>query len=193
MYMKRDYLNSKKGLPSEVKKTIIIIVVAALLLVGMYFLTTLILSKDTEEEKVTENAIQYDEILAGESFNQGDGEYYVIYYDSSDQYSTISSLISSYQLNNSDTKLYSVDLSNGMNKKYVTDGDIVTDDASSLRVKANTLLKFEDGEVTETITDTNKITSFLNSQCKIIYLLNILSLDILFFVIKLKQWGDTNV
>ena len=163
MYMKRDYLNSKKGLPSEVKKNIIIIVVAALLLVGMYFLTTLILSKDTEEEKVTENAIQYDEILAGESFNQGDGEYYVIYYDSSDQYSTISSLISSYQLNNSDTKLYSVDLSNGMNKKYVTDGDIVTDDASSLRVKANTLLKFEDGEVTETITDTNKITSFLNS------------------------------
>lgn len=163
MYMKRDYLNSKKGLPSEVKKTITIIVVAALLLVGMYFLTTLILSKDTEEEKVTENAIQYDEILAGESFNQGDGEYYVIYYDSSDQYSTISSLISSYQLNNSDTKLYSVDLSNGMNKKYVTDGDIVTDDASSLRVKANTLLKFEDGEVTETITDTNKITSFLNS------------------------------
>ncbi len=163
MYMKRDYLNSKKGLPSEVKKTIIIIVVAALLLVGMYFLTTLILSKDTEEEKVTENAIQYDEILAGESFNQGDGEYYVIYYDSSDQYSTISSLISSYQLNNSDTKLYSVDLSNGMNKKYVTDGDIVTDDASSLRVKANTLLKFEDGEVTETITDLSEITSFLNS------------------------------
>lgn len=163
MYMKRDYLNSKNGLSSEVKKTIIIIVVAVLLLVGMYFLTTLILSKDTEEEKVTENAIQYDEILAGESFNQGDGEYYVIYYDSSDQYSTISSLISSYQLNNSDTKLYSVDLSNGMNKKYVTDVDIVTDDASSLRVKANTLLKFEDGEVTETITDTNKITSFLNS------------------------------
>ena len=162
MYMKRDYLNSKKGLPSEVKKTIIIIVVAALLLVGMYFLTTFILSRDTEEEKVTENAIQYDEILAGESFNQ-DGEYYVIYYDSSDEYSTISSLISSYQLNNSDTKLYSVDLSNGMNKKYVTDGDIVTDDASSLRVKANTLLKFEDGEVIETITDLSEITSFLNS------------------------------
>ena len=163
MYMKRDYLNSKKGLPSEVKKTIIIIVVATILLVGMYFLTTFILSRDTEEEKVTENAIQYDEILAGESFNQGDGEYYVIYYDSSDEYSTISSLISSYQLNNSDTKLYSVDFSNGMNKKYVTDGDIITDDASSLRVKENTLLKFEDGEVTETITDLNEITSFLNS------------------------------
>lgn len=163
MYMKKDYLNNKKGLPSEVKKTIIIVVVAVVLLVGMYFLTTAILSKDTPEEKITENAIQYDEILAGESFNQGDGEYYVIYYDSSNEYSTISSLISSYQLNNSDSKLYSVDLANGMNKKYITDGDVVTTNASSLKVKDTTLLKFENGKVTDTITDITEITNFLNS------------------------------
>ena len=163
MYMKKDYLNNKKGLPSEVKKTIIIVVVAVVLLVGMYFLTTAILNQDTPEEKITESAIQYNEILAGESFNQGDGEYYVIYYDSSNEYSTISSLISSYQLNNSDTKLYSVDLSNGMNKKYITDGDIVTDNASSLRVKDTTLIKFNDSEVSEVITDVNEIKRVLNS------------------------------
>lgn len=164
MYMKKDYLNKKNGLPSEVKKTIIIIVVAVVLLVGMYFLTTVILNKDSDDNsKITENAIQYDEILAGESFNQSEDEYYVIYYDSSNEYSVISSLISSYQLNNSDTKLYSVDLADGMNKKYVTDGDIVTDNASSLRVKDTTLLKFNNGEVSEVITDTNEITSFLNS------------------------------
>lgn len=164
MYMKKDYLNKKKGLPSEVKKTIIIIVVAVVLLVSMYFLTTVILNKDRDDNsKITENAIQYDEILAGESFNQSEDEYYVIYYDSSNEYSVISSLISSYQLNSSDTKLYSVDLADGMNKKYVTDGDIVTDNASSLRVKDTTLLKFNNGEVSEVITDTNEITSFLNS------------------------------
>ena len=164
MHMKKDYLNNKKGLPSEVKKTIIIIVVAVVLLVSMYFLTTVILNKDRDDNsKITENAIQYDEILAGESFNQSEDEYYVIYYDSSNEYSVISSLISSYQLNNSDTKLYSVDLADGMNKKYVTDGNIVTDNASSLRVKDTTLLKFNNGEVSEVITDTNEITSFLNS------------------------------
>lgn len=164
MYMKKDYLNKKKGLPSEVKKTIIIIVVAVVLLVGMYFLTTVILNKDSDDtSKITENAIQYDEILAGESFNQSEDEYYVIYYDSSNEYSVISSLISSYQLNSSDTKLYSVDLTDGMNKKYVTDGNIVTDNASSLRVKDTTLLKFNNGEVSEVITDTNEITNFLNS------------------------------
>lgn len=164
MHMKKDYLNKKKGLPSEVKKTIIIIVVAVVLLVGMYFLTTVILNKDSDDtSKITENAIQYDEILAGESFNQSEDEYYVIYYDSSNEYSVISSLISSYQLNSSDTKLYSVDLADGMNKKYVTDGNIVTDNASSLRVKDTTLLKFNNGEVSEVITDTNEITNFLNS------------------------------
>ena len=161
--MKRDYLNSKKGLPSEVKKTIIIILVAVILLVGMYFLTTLILSRDVEEEKITENTIQYDEILAGSSFGQSEDEYYVIYYDSTNEYSTVSSLVSSYQLNGGDIKLYSVDLSNGINKKYITDGDIVTSDASSLRVKENTLLKFEDGEVSETITDLSEIMDILNS------------------------------
>ena len=161
--MKRDYLNSKKGLPSEVKKTIIIILVAVILLVGMYFLTTLILSRDVEEEKITENTIQYDEILAGSSFGQSEDEYYVIYYDSTNEYSTVSSLVSSYQLNGGDIKLYSVDLANAINKKYITDGDIVTSDASSLRVKENTLLKFEDGEVSETITDLREIMEILNS------------------------------
>ena len=161
--MKRDYLNSKKGLPSEVKKTIIIILVAVILLVGMYFLTTLILSRDVEEEKITENTIQYDEILAGSSFGQSEDEYYVIYYDSTNEYSTVSSLVSSYQLNGGDIKLYSVDLSNAINKKYITDGDIVTSDASSLRVKENTLLKFNNGEVTETITDLSEIMDILNS------------------------------
>lgn len=161
--MKKEHLNNKGGLPSEVKKTIIIIVIALFLLVGMYFLTKAILNKDVEEDKIMENSIQYDEILAGESFNQNEDEYYVIYYDSSNEYSTISSLISSYQLNNSDTRLYSVDISNGMNKKYVTDEDIIIDNASSLKVKDNTLLKFRNGEVSEVITDINEITNYLNS------------------------------
>lgn len=161
---KNNIINAKREMPSEVKRGIIIVVVAVLVVLFMYFLTTRILAKDdsSNEDKVRENAIQYDEILAGESFNKT-GEYYVIYYDSTNQYSSISSLISSYQLNNTETKLYSVDISNGMNSKYVTDGKIVTKDASSLRVKDNTLLKFSNGEVSEVITDTSEITSFLNS------------------------------
>ena len=161
---KNKIIDTKREMPSEVKRGIIIVVVAVLVVLFMYFLTTRILAKDdsSNEDKVRENAIQYDEILAGESFNKT-GEYYVIYYDSTDQYSSISSLISSYQLNNKDVKLYSVDLSDVMNKKYITDGNIVTKDASSLKVKENTLIKFNNGKVDEVITDMNEITSILNS------------------------------
>ena len=161
---KNNIINTKREMPSEVKRGIIIVVVAVLVVLFMYFLTTRILAKDdsSNEDKVRENAIQYDEILAGESFNKT-GEYYVIYYDSTNQYSSISSLISSYQLNNTETKLYSVDISNGMNSKYVTDGKIVTKDASSLRVKDNTLIKFNNGKVEDVITDIDEITSILNS------------------------------
>lgn len=161
---KNKIVNAKREMPSEVKRGIIIVVVAVLVVLFMYFLTTRILASDdsSSEDKVRENAIQYDEILAGESFNKT-GEYYVIYYDSTDQYSSIGSLISSYQLNNTDTKLYSVDLSNGMNSKYVTDGNIVTKDASSLKVKNNTLIKFNNGKVEDVITDIDEITSILNS------------------------------
>ena len=163
--MKKNNVKIKSNkLPDEVKRAIIIVIVFVLLLVAMYFLTTKILESDNEDNKVTENAIQYNEILAGSSFNQSEEDYYVIYYDRSDEYSNYESLISSYQLNSMGTKLYSVDLSSGMNKKYLTEGNIVTKSANELRVKATTLLRFKDNKVTEVITDTNKIIEFLNSN-----------------------------
>ena len=162
--MRKDILKDKDEIPVEIKRVIIISVVILMVLVGIYFLTEVILNKeDDDSDKVTENAIQYEEILAGESFNQSEDKYYVIYYDSTDDYSSISSLISSYQMNDNEVKLYSVDLSNGMNKSYVTDGNVVTTNASSLRVKANTLLEFTSKKVTDVITDNDEIIDILNS------------------------------
>ena len=65
--MKNDYLNTRKDFPVEVKKVLIIIVIVVVLIIAMYFLTTKILSKDSDNSsnKVMENAIQYNEILAG--------------------------------------------------------------------------------------------------------------------------------
>ena len=161
--MRKDILKDKDEIPVEIKRVIIISVVILIVLVGIYFLTEVILNKESDSDKVTENAIQYEEILAGESFNQSEDKYYVIYYDSTDEYSSISSLISSYQMNDKEVKLYSVDLSNGMNKAYVTEGNVVTTNASSLRVKANTLLEFTSKKVTDVITDNDEIIDILNS------------------------------
>lgn len=161
--MKKKNISNKKGLPSEVKNVIVILIVLVVLLVLMYFLTTRILSKNDKKDMVLENAIQYDEILAGESFNQSNEEYYVIYFDSKDESLDISSLVSSYQLEGEGTKLYNVDLSNGFNKKYITDGDVITTDSVNLKVKNATLIKFNNKEVSQVITDIEEIKSILNS------------------------------
>lgn len=159
---KTTYGNEMQG---QVKKVIIILVVIVILLGGTYLLTTKILKKSnsTTSNKVTKNSIQYDEILAGESFNQNNDEYYVIYFDKSNNSSSFSSLVSSYQLNNTKTRMYSVDLSSGFNKDYVTDGEAVVHDINDFKVKDGTLIKVKNGEVEEVITDTAEITNILNS------------------------------
>lgn len=161
--MKKVSNKNKKEIPSEVRNIIIILIVIFVLLVSMYFLTTRILEKNKEEDYVVESAIQYDEILAGESFNQNNDEYYVIYFDSTDEELEISSLVSSYQLAGEGIKLYNVDLSSGFNTKYITDKDVVTTDPASLRVKNGTLIKFTNHEVSEVITDIHEIENKLSN------------------------------
>ncbi len=146
------------------KKALIITICILAVLVLMYFLTDRILSKSEENNNTEEIVIQYDKILAGESFNQGEDDYYVIYYDSSDEYSTLPSLVSTYQSQTDKTRLYSVDLNDGMNQKYKTDGDIVTTSASELRVKYPTLLHFVNHQVTEVITDSTQINEYLSAE-----------------------------
>lgn len=149
-------------LSTDARKVIIIVVCVAVLLIAMYFLTTRILEKQNNDTEVTELPIQYDQILAGSSFNQQQEEYLVIYYDATDEYSSLPSLVSSYQSGDHDIKLYNVDLSDVMNAKYLTEGDVVTDSPSSLRVKDPTVLRFRNQEVSEVITDMNEITSLLS-------------------------------
>lgn len=149
-------------LSTDARKVIIIVACVAVLLIAMYFLTTRILEKQNNDTEVTELPIQYDQILAGSSFNQQQEEYLVIYYDASDEYSSLPSLVSSYQSGDHDIKLYNVDLSDVMNAKYLTEGDVVTDSPSSLRVKDPTVLRFRNQEVSEVITDMNEITSLLS-------------------------------
>ena len=109
---------------------------------------------------MTESSIQYEKILAGESFTMDQEEYYVVYYDSTD--TELSKTISTYQSDKKDIKLYSVDLSDGMNKKYKTDGDVDTSSIENLKVKNPTLVHFKNKEVVDTITDENEIEDYLN-------------------------------
>ena len=161
--MNKGYYSENNEFKGTGKRVIIILICVVLLFGLMYFLTTRILSKEVtkkrKQSEVTESTIQYEKILAGESFTMEQEEYYVVYYDSTD--TNLSSTIATYQADKKDINLYSVDLNDGMNKKYITDSDINTSSIENLKVKNPTLIHFKNKEVVDTITDENEIKDYL--------------------------------
>lgn len=161
--MNKGYYSENNEFKGTGKRVVIILICVVLLFGLMYFLTTRILSKEVtkkrKQSEVTESTIQYEKILAGESFTMELEEYYVVYYDSTD--TNLSSTIATYQADEKDIKLYSVDLNDGMNKKYITDSDINTSSIENLKVKNPTLIHFKNKEVVDTITDENEIKDYL--------------------------------
>lgn len=161
--MNKGYYSENNEFKGTGKRVVIILLCVVLLFGLMYFLTTRILSKEVtkkrKQSEVTESTIQYEKILAGESFTMELEEYYVVYYDSTD--TNLSSTIATYQADKKDIKLYSVDLNDGMNKKYITDSDINTSSIENLKVKNPTLIHFKNKEVVDTITDENEIKDYL--------------------------------
>ena len=161
--MNKGYYSENNEFKGTGKRVVIILLCVVLLFGLMYFLTTKILSEEVtkkrKQNEVTESSIQYEKILAGESFTMDQEEYYVVYYDSTD--TELSKTISTYQADKKDIKLYSVDLNDGMNKKYITDSDINTSSIENLKVKNPTLIHFKNKEVVDTITDENEIKDYL--------------------------------
>ena len=109
--MNKGYYSENNEFKGTGKRVVIILICVVLLFGLMYFLTTRILSKEVtkkrKQSEVTESTIQYEKILAGESFTMEQEEYYVVYYDSTD--TNLSSTIATYQADKKDIKLYSVD------------------------------------------------------------------------------------
>ena len=107
-----------------------------------------------------ETKIQYTEILAGETFNRNKEEYYVLFYNYSDNYASYySSLVSSYT---KDT-IYIVDLDNSLNSKFALKDDeeeTKITDINSLKVKNPTLLKIKNKKVVDTISGRDKVLEF---------------------------------
>lgn len=138
-YEKKDtYFNEEFKRLSIIVGIILGIFIAAYLIIGI-FVTKEIkwFQSDKNDEQTT--TIQYTTILAGETFNQTANEYYVIFADSEGyNYATYETIIN----NNSDKKIYLVDLANTLNQKYISEeSNSGVQSAGDLKVKDNTLIK----------------------------------------------------
>ena len=144
-------------------KILVIFIGVLLFLAIFYFITVGIVSNKDDEDNNDETTIQYQEILAGSSFNMSDSEYYVVYYEFDDEeLADFTSTIYNYSYMGT-YKLYTVNMNDGFNKKYVAEDDSnpTPGDASDLAIKGPTLIKVIEGDCVEYVEGVDKITDYL--------------------------------
>lgn len=140
-----------ESVPSVLKVCLIVAVV----LIAFYFMTLFLTDTPASNDNTADNntkdntpaTIQYDEILAGETFNMNNDEYYVMFYNFNDSTAGIyKAIVTNYTTANVSAKIYTVDLSKGINATYM--GDIGNPSVSSienLKVNGPTLIKIKNG------------------------------------------------
>lgn len=153
---------------SEIKKMIIVTSVVLIIFCAFYFLTVMILNKDNNsanDNDVVSNEVevQHEEILLGTSFSVKEDEYLVIYYDfSSDDVYSLTSAVSTYRSSSQEINLYSVDMSDALNKQFI--GDTSNKDAtkaSEISINGPTLIKFTNNKISMYVEGIDKIVDYL--------------------------------
>ena len=159
---------NKKEMVQETSFTIgVSKVVKCVLAVGIvlgitYLFTIYITDKNLRDSvKVGEARIQYEVILAGESFNQNSDDYVVLYYDEN-SIADYSEALSEYNEKSDKISLYKCYTNEALNKKFVAD-DVSKDikNPEDLRVSKNTLIRFKNHKVEEVITGKDEIISYI--------------------------------
>lgn len=141
-----------EGVPSVVKVTILV----AVILIVFYFLTSYLTGNlKLGGNKATNNnttdstpaTIQYDEILAGETFNMNYNDYYVLFYDFDDSTGAIyKAMVSNFKTIHTTSKIYTVDLSKSINDTYTGEtSNPNADKIEDLKIKGPTLIRIKDG------------------------------------------------
>lgn len=138
---------------ADYKKIILVVGIIVIVFCLFYFLTVYITGKDSKKTNTsTASNISYTEIMAGRSFNMPEEEYLVLYYDrsNSDLLSSFSSNVSNYRSSDDHYTLYTVDMSNAVNKSYSADvSNWSPASASELAISGPTLIHFRNGSVVE--------------------------------------------
>ena len=158
------------GFDSNVWHYITVISIVVIFICLFYLLTLYITSKngnnDSKKDDIeaTVSEISYSDIMVGRSFSISDGEYYVMYYDKTDDSinSSLTSVVSDYKSREEHLDIYSVNMGDGLNKKYAKDeSNHNPSNASEIAISGPTLIKFNDGEVVGYVEGIDEITDYL--------------------------------
>lgn len=129
------------------------IILVILVVFGAFYILTYYMQKNkttTTNDNNTNHftTIQYDEILIGDSLNQSEDEYYVLFVNQSDYNSRYKEYISRY---NNQQKFYYSLIDNGLNRKFISDeSNLNVENISDLRINDTSLIKIKNGRIIET-------------------------------------------
>ena len=150
----RDIQKLSKEKPMTMKQFITIIVVLLVFFVILYILTGIFITKDIKwfdkKDTTTDNVSTISNKI------QSEEEYYVYYYDTTNENSDVTSTINSLT-----TKVYKVDLHDAFNANIVGDPSGVVSDISELKVADPTVIKVVNSTITEYYTGVEQITTTL--------------------------------
>ena len=152
------------------KQFLITLIIVIIGVVGIYLLTKYVVKKDnaTNNSSNTEekNYIDPNTAIVGTMLNKSSDAYYVIIYDKTkDNATTYYSLVSTYKAKDKALKVYTVDLSNSLNKKYIATDNKTNPKATNLedlKFGEVTLLKVKNNKITEAYETTDSIKKALD-------------------------------
>ena len=151
-----------------IKITIGVLITLALVYFGTAIMSgELKLKKEKKEEKVT--TVSYSNILAGETFNRSPIDYYVFFYQSSDNFADYyKQLISNYNYRTDSLPFYYVDLDDKLNKEYLISEDDTNTygtptNISDLKVENPTIIRIRNKQVFDFIKGKDAVLKFFNN------------------------------
>lgn len=171
---KRNKLDKEKNkienvgsFDTNISTIIYVVIGVACVFVSFYLLTLFVLNKDTDTTNNDEEvSISLDSTIVGRSLSMPEDYYYVLYYDTSDEtvMETYSSVVNDYMYSTDENhvKLYTVDMSDALNKKYIAEeSKPMPEKASDIAIKGTTLMIIDNGKVVEYVEDQNRIEELL--------------------------------
>lgn len=169
-------LYGKANYNDELMQGVKILVSVILLIAIIYFATAILTGEINFNKKKNNNVsddvmIQYDEIVAGQSFTRPNSSYYVLYYNFTDSgASKYLSLRNAYTAKDKALSVYMVDLEKAFNSTVVREKDSKFVDKPTnikdLKVENPTLLKFEKGRVAQRISGKENIENHFEDITK---------------------------
>ncbi len=156
-------VNFTKNENKEVKRFIISLVIVIVLIGLIYLFTGLFVTKDLKKtDKETNTKIDYELTLLGNIFDINDDEYYVIIYDFKNNNDAIDNLITKYKTSDNYKKIYKANLSDALNKKYISnESNNNPTSINDLKIKGLTLIHFKNKKIISYIENLDEIKSEL--------------------------------